>query len=283
MYPGCNNPDAENYDEAAGCDDGSCVVVGCTVDLACNYDPNANVEDNSCEFGNCPGCNDPSATNYNPTSTNDEACAVEFTFTGSVQTYVASSADTLLVKLWGAQGGDGGPTRLAKVDWAATKASSSWRPTKCCPCTWGAKGELPNERSRRLEWRWRHCGDEQRQQASRAGGGATDIRLGDGLDARLIVAAGGGGASGWMSADGGAGGGLTAPTATACWSSNYQGRGAGQTYGGSGGSSALTVASATVIGLGTATAAAVVVGAGTAVAVEQSTPVAEGPATLAGS
>ena len=44
------------------------------MDLACNYEPTANVDDNSCEFGTCPGCTDPAAANYNPTSTNDEAC-----------------------------------------------------------------------------------------------------------------------------------------------------------------------------------------------------------------
>ena len=241
VYPGCNNPDAENYDEAAGCDDGSCVVVGCTVDLACNYDPNANVEDNSCEFGNCPGCNDPSATNYNPTSTNDEACAFEFTFTGSVQTYVASSADTLLVKLWGAQGGDGGPNTYGQgglggyaegfliveanqmLSMYVGGEGASYQMSG--PGGWnggGGTAATSNDNKR-----------------PGAGGGATDIRLGDGLEGRLIVAAGGGGASGWMSADGGAGGGLTGADGNCpCWSSNYQGRGAGQTYGGSGGSSA---------------------------------------------
>ncbi len=56
---GCTNPLADNYDDTAGCDDGSCVVYGCTVYLACNYEPTANIDDNSCEFGTCPGCNDP--------------------------------------------------------------------------------------------------------------------------------------------------------------------------------------------------------------------------------
>ena len=75
-YPGCNNPLASNYNVTAGCDDGSCIVYGCTVDLACNYEPTANVDDNSCEFGTCPGCNDPNALNYNPTSTNSDDCFV---------------------------------------------------------------------------------------------------------------------------------------------------------------------------------------------------------------
>ena len=74
VYPGCNDVEAVNFDEAAGCEDGSCVYAGCTVDLACNYNPVATIEDGSCEFGTCPGCNDPDAINYNPTSTNDEIC-----------------------------------------------------------------------------------------------------------------------------------------------------------------------------------------------------------------
>ena len=73
-YEGCTNPLASNYNELAGCDDGSCIVYGCMVDLACNFEPTANIEDDSCEFGTCPGCNDPDAINYNPTSTNAEAC-----------------------------------------------------------------------------------------------------------------------------------------------------------------------------------------------------------------
>ena len=72
--PGCTNPLADNYDDTAGCDDGSCVVYGCTVYLACNYEPTANIDDNSCEFGTCPGCNDPESFAFNPTSTNDSLC-----------------------------------------------------------------------------------------------------------------------------------------------------------------------------------------------------------------
>ena len=87
VYPGCNNPLATNFDETAGCNDESCVVYGCTVDLACNYEPTANVEDESCEFGTCPGCNDASALNYNPTSTNAENCTFcndDFVYNGQV-------------------------------------------------------------------------------------------------------------------------------------------------------------------------------------------------------
>ena len=58
----------------AGCDDGSCLFAGCIYETACNYDPQADINDGSCTFGDCDGCNDPDAVNYNPTSTNDAAC-----------------------------------------------------------------------------------------------------------------------------------------------------------------------------------------------------------------
>ena len=63
---------ALNYDEAAGCDNGSCIYEGCTYNLACNYNPIASVDDGSCEFGTCPGCTDPAACNFNPTLTEDD-------------------------------------------------------------------------------------------------------------------------------------------------------------------------------------------------------------------
>ena len=88
-YEGCTNPLASNYNELAGCDDGSCIVYGCMVDLACNFEPTANIEDDSCEFGTCPGCNDPDAINYNPTSTNAEAC-LECSFIGEAFSIEAS-------------------------------------------------------------------------------------------------------------------------------------------------------------------------------------------------
>jgi len=47
-YPpqcGCTDPDFLEYDEAAGCEDGSCatlVILGCNDPAACNYDPEVN-------------------------------------------------------------------------------------------------------------------------------------------------------------------------------------------------------------------------------------------------
>ena len=87
--PGCTDPAACNFDEAATDDDGSCAqldalgvcggtctadidgdgvcdsneVPGCTDPAACNYDTAATDEDGSCTF---PGCMDSTALNYNP-------------------------------------------------------------------------------------------------------------------------------------------------------------------------------------------------------------------------
>jgi hypothetical protein len=103
------------------------------VDLACNYEPTANLDDASCEFGNCPGCNDSGASNYNPTSTNDENCEYVLTFTNcgqegrfgpsieqlnqeygagsgitvidGIQQWVVPTNGTYMIEAFGAQGG----------------------------------------------------------------------------------------------------------------------------------------------------------------------------------
>jgi Secretion system C-terminal sorting domain len=94
--PGCNKPDAANYDATATIEDGTCLYPGCAHADADNYDPNANWDDGSCIIGGCLdvladnyhpyatydnqqcqylGCNDPAANNYDPTSnTNDGSC-----------------------------------------------------------------------------------------------------------------------------------------------------------------------------------------------------------------
>ena len=53
--PGCTNPLACNYDEAAtedngSCDYVSCLVFGCTNASACNFDADADYSDGSCEY-----------------------------------------------------------------------------------------------------------------------------------------------------------------------------------------------------------------------------------------
>lgn len=50
--PGCADPVAENYQERANLDDGSCVyILGCTDERALNFDPFATKNDGSCDFG----------------------------------------------------------------------------------------------------------------------------------------------------------------------------------------------------------------------------------------
>ncbi|MBL7943212.1 MAG: putative metal-binding motif-containing protein, partial [Flavobacteriales bacterium] len=75
---GCMNPAACNYDPAATCDDGSCLVdYGCTNAAACNYDPAATCDDGSCLVDY--GCMNPAACNYDPAATCDDgSCLVDY-------------------------------------------------------------------------------------------------------------------------------------------------------------------------------------------------------------
>ena len=105
LYPGCINPEAENYDEGADFDDGSCTyapIPGCTDPIACNYNWMATQNDGSCVYCDTPngeelcdavqgegyfqwysnifncnteGCTDPDAINYNEEAeTDDGSC-----------------------------------------------------------------------------------------------------------------------------------------------------------------------------------------------------------------
>ena len=120
--PGCTDPNYQEYDPAAVCDDGSCLTLntyGCNdpslgspnfpdiygncVDgnppspnanhypfcnpgkgyIYCNYDPLANIDDGSCNI--CvTGCTDPLANNYDPLATFDD---------GSCQTGILGCTD----------------------------------------------------------------------------------------------------------------------------------------------------------------------------------------------
>lgn len=88
---GCTDPLAENYDDTAAIEDGTCEYTpeGCTDPEATNFDPIAELDDGSCVFppsdnpggggsGNQPlsGCTDPSAQNYNPTAVVDDNSCV---------------------------------------------------------------------------------------------------------------------------------------------------------------------------------------------------------------
>jgi len=68
---GCTDPNAQNYDPTAQCDDASCIpfVNGCTDPNALNWYPGANVDDGSCIYA---GCTNPAADNYDPLATIDD-------------------------------------------------------------------------------------------------------------------------------------------------------------------------------------------------------------------
>ena len=62
IFSGCMNEDADNYWDKANEDDGGCLYTGCMDDDADNYDAKYNVDDpDSCIFS---GCMDPEADNY---------------------------------------------------------------------------------------------------------------------------------------------------------------------------------------------------------------------------
>jgi len=79
---GCTDMSACNYNPAATCDDGSCIIPdGCTDVTACNYNMGAVCDDGTCEFTSCVGCTDPFADNYD----------VAFTVEDGSCTYCATS------------------------------------------------------------------------------------------------------------------------------------------------------------------------------------------------
>ena len=80
---GCTDYDADNYDEYANMDDGTCYypTYGCTNDAAPNYNPDATVDDGSCEPDQPPprpGCTDSEAENYDDEAQEDDgSCTYE--------------------------------------------------------------------------------------------------------------------------------------------------------------------------------------------------------------
>jgi gliding motility-associated-like protein len=54
---GCTDPEANNYDDEAIIDDGSCEydIYGCNDQNAINYNPEANIDDGSCVYDPCSG------------------------------------------------------------------------------------------------------------------------------------------------------------------------------------------------------------------------------------
>ncbi|MFM7105271.1 MAG: T9SS type A sorting domain-containing protein, partial [Flavobacteriales bacterium] len=84
-YPGCNQPNACNYDPTAGCDiDSICVFpqqyFNC--DGSCESDVDA---DGICDPFETTGCTDPNACNYNPYVNNDDgSCAEQYFATENI-------------------------------------------------------------------------------------------------------------------------------------------------------------------------------------------------------
>ncbi len=111
-FPGCTDPEADNYDETANYNDGSCTFdLGCIDDTACNYDPVATIDDGSCEYvvdcnGVCGGIWETDACNncFDPNLPEDGE--VIFNYTGSTQQWtVPAGATNITIEAWGAQGG----------------------------------------------------------------------------------------------------------------------------------------------------------------------------------
>ena len=66
---------ADNYDELATDDDGSCYKEGCMSEWADNYDENATIDNESCQL---LGCTDSTMFNYDPLATQNDGLCYQF-------------------------------------------------------------------------------------------------------------------------------------------------------------------------------------------------------------
>ena len=90
---GCTNSTANNYNELATEDDGSCIIEGCTNAEATNYNPIANLENGSCIID---GCIDETALNYNPEANQDNGTC-EYVVVPDFFSYELTGANHTLV------------------------------------------------------------------------------------------------------------------------------------------------------------------------------------------
>ena len=94
---GCMDINATNYDNLADYDDGTCVIPcevipGCTDAGAINFNPNANSDDGSCVLP-VYGCTDPRADNYDPLANVDDGTCVLFNNTTNYSLRVEDTND----------------------------------------------------------------------------------------------------------------------------------------------------------------------------------------------
>lgn len=159
-----------------------------------------------------------------------------YTFTGTAAVFVVPACVTsIVVDAYGAQGGTGDPSAIGGRGGRA-RARIPVTPGETLQVRVGGMGASGvinqanggfNGGGGALEAVLQNAGP------SGTGGGASDVRRGDALTGRLVVAAGGGG-GGWTNATGGGGGGLNGINGTVSSSSGYAaGGGATQTMGGS--------------------------------------------------
>jgi hypothetical protein len=78
---GCDDPLADNYEECANINDGSCEYSGCMDLSACNFDPQATIS-STCDYETCAGCTDEMACNFDPEAliSDFDQCEYSFTF-----------------------------------------------------------------------------------------------------------------------------------------------------------------------------------------------------------
>ena len=89
---GCISEWADNYNEFATNDDGSCYKFGCILEWADNYDEYATNDDGSCTY-TILGCMNPSAVNYNMEASQDDG-SCQFDETGDCDLPSSSALNT---------------------------------------------------------------------------------------------------------------------------------------------------------------------------------------------